>query len=175
MLCSPLEQHFITQWGKRLRTYVLYINSVGSTFAKKTMRSKLPQERIDFYNRVLETYKEIIKVDPNYPFNKHCEEWSVRSDRISRWLVNHNIFVSRLKEEAIERLSREAAERARSAQRVGAFVSVRPENDAMSGWRNTEIARVDVYLPGKVRLSLRKATAAEIISVVSTYAEKSSR
>lgn len=160
---------------KRLRTYVLYITSVGSTFAKKTMRSNLPQERIDFYNRVLETYKEIIKVDPNYPFNKHCEEWSVRSDRISRWLVNHNIFVSRLKEEAIERLSREASERARSAQRVGAFVSVRPENDAMSGWRNTEIARVDVYLPGKVRLSLRKATAAEIISVVSTYAEKSSR
>ena len=96
-------------------------------------------------------------MDPNYPFNKHCEEWSVRSDRISRWLVNHNIFVSRLKEEAIERLSREASERARSAQRVGAFVSVRPEK------------------PGKVRLSLRKATAAEIISVVSTYAEKSSR
>lgn len=45
----------------------------------------------------------------------------------------------------------------------------------MAGWRNTEIPRVEIYLPGKIRLTVKKGTAANVISLISTYAEKEVR
>lgn len=136
---------------------------------KKDMASQLPQETIELYERVLETYKEELKIDPDYSFVKHCSKWDVKTNKVQRWLNSRLIMISNLKDKAHELKN---AQMFRDAQQRGMFAQVHPETDVMSGWRSTEIPRVDIYLPGKVRLSVKKGTAMNIISLISTYAEK---
>lgn len=124
------------------------------------------------YKRVFETYLQEIKADPDYSFAEHCAKWDVKASSLNARLCREGIFISRLKQESRDRLAEESF---RQAQRRGAFVSVRPESEAMSGWRNTEIPRVEIRLPGKIRLTVKDGTASNIISLISTYAEKGSR
>jgi len=135
-------------------------------------KSKLPQETLDLYSRVFETYKQEVKLNPDYPFAKHCAKWNVCVHKLNLRLCREGIFISDLKREARERLTEESI---RQAQRMGTFVSIQPESEAMSGWRNTEIPRVEIYLPGKIHLTVKKGTAANVISLISTYAEKGAR
>jgi len=89
------------------------------------------------------------------------------------WLNRQNIFINDLKQEAKDAAAAAALDWRQRP--TGTFVSVRPENEVMSGWRNTEIPRVEIYLLGKVRLSLRKTSVASIMTLLSTYAEKGGR
>lgn len=131
--------------------------------------STLAPEKNELYNRVIETYKQKLKHNPDYPFRDHCGEYNLRAGSIVPWLNSKNIFIRNLKQEARDRLT---AETIRQAHRVGAFVSVQPESEAMAGWRNTEIPRVEIYLPGKIHLTVKKGTASDVIALISTYAEK---
>lgn len=133
------------------------------------MASQLPQETIELYERVLETYKEELKIDPDYSFVKHCSKWDVKTKKVQRWLNSRLIMIGNLKDKAHELKN---AQMFRDAQQRGMFAQVHPETEVMSGWRSTEIPRVDIYLPGKVRLSVKKGTAMNVISLISTYAEK---
>lgn len=135
-------------------------------------RSNLPPEKLELYNRVFETYKQEVRLTPDYSFKQHCEKWNVNANKLNQRLCSNGIFISELKRESRERLTEEAM---RQAQRMGAFVSIQPESEAMSGWRNTEIPRVEIYLPGKIHLTVKKGTAANVISLISTYAEKGVR
>ena len=119
-------------------------------------KSILPPETLELYDRVFET----------------CKQWNVNASKLNQRLCREGIFINKLKQESRERLTEESI---RQAQRMGAFVSIQPENEAMSGWRNTEIPRVEIYLPGKIRLTVKKETAANVISLISTYAEKEIR
>lgn len=135
-------------------------------------KSNLPPETLELYKRVFETYLQEIKADPDYSFAEHCAKWDVKASSLNARLCREGIFISRLKQESRDRLAEESF---RQAQRRGAFVSVHPESEAMSGWRNTEIPRVEIRLPGKIRLTVKDGTASHIISLISTYAEKGSR
>ena len=139
---------------------------------KKDMTSQLPQETIELYERILETYKEELKIDPNYSFVKHCSKWNANGEKVRSWLNRRCILISDLKNKAQELKS---AQMFREAQQRGMFAQVHPETEAMSGWRSTEIPRVDIYLPGKVRLCVKKSTAMNIMALISTYAEKGGR
>lgn len=133
----------------------------------------MPQEKLDLYNRVLETYKQEININPDYPFKDHCAKWNVKERTLNSWLCKRGIFVSVLKQKARERLTENTL--LQTAQKTGAFVSVHPEPEAMSGWRNTVIPRVVIYFSGNIRLSVKRATAADVIALISTYAEKGGR
>lgn len=135
-------------------------------------KSILPPETLELYDRVFETYKQEVKLNPDYSFSSHCKQWNVNAFKLNKRLCREGIFINKLKQESRERLTEESI---RQAQRMGAFVSIQPENEAMSGWRNTEIPRVEIYLPGKIRLTVKKGTAANVISLISTYAEKEAR
>lgn len=93
----------------------------------------------------------------------------MNTEQVKRWLNSRFIMISTLKNKAHELKN---AQLFREAQQHGMFAQVHPETEAMSGWRSTEIRRVDIYFPGKVRLSVKKSTAMSIISLISTYAEK---
>lgn len=135
-------------------------------------RSNLPPEKAALYDRVLETYKQEVRLNPDYSFKQHCEKWNVNANRLNQRLCSNGIFISELKRESRERLAEEAM---RQAQRIGTFVSIQPESEAMSGWRNTEIPRVEIYLPGKIHLTVKKGTVSNVIALISTYAEKGVR
>ena len=135
-------------------------------------KSNLSQEKLDLYNRVLETYKQEVNINPDYPFKKHCEQWDINAGAVTRWLCSRGVFISVLKQEARERLEEEAFIK---AQRTGTFVSVHPETEAMTGWRNTEIPLLEIFLPGKIHLSMKKGTAADAIALISTYAGKAEK
>lgn len=134
-------------------------------------KSNLSQETLELYDQVFETYKQEIKLNPNLSFKNHCAQWNIQAYKLNDRLCRKGIFITDLKREARERLMEETI---RQAQRMGSFVSIHPESEAMTGWRNTEIPRVEIYLPGKIHMSVKKGTAANIISLISTYAEKRS-
>ncbi len=136
-------------------------------------RCKLPPEKVELYERVYETYKQEVKLNPDYTFRAHCAKWGVKSDKLNERLCREGIFISDLRREAREALAREAIRQ--SQRQLGSFVSIPPESEAMTGWRNTEIPRVEVYLPGKIHLTVKKGTAADVISLISTYAERGGR
>lgn len=129
-------------------------------------------EKYDLYKKVIDTYRQAVQDNPNLSFKQHCRQWSVPAYCLQSWLNFKGIFINDIKQEARDAKAMAAIE---SKPRTGSFVSIRPEHEAMSGWRNTEIPRVTITLPGQVRLSLKKASAAEIISLISTYAEKGGR
>ncbi len=130
-------------------------------------------EKYETYKKVFEAYKEAVKSEPNLSFKAHCRQWSVPAFCLESWLNRQGIFINDLKQEAKDAAAVAALERRQRP--TGMFISVRPENEAMAGWRKTEIPRVEIYLPGKVRLSLRKTSVASIITLLSTYAEKGER
>jgi hypothetical protein len=43
------------------------------------------------------------------------------------------------------------------------------------GLPRVTLSRVEVYLPGKIHLTVKKGTAADVISLISTYAERGGR
>lgn len=130
-------------------------------------------ERYETYKQVFDAYKLALKDAPDLSFKAHCRQWSVPAYRLESWLNRQGIFINDLKQESKDAAAAAALERMQRP--AGTFVSVRPESEVMTGWRNMEIPRVEIYLPGKVRLSLRKTSAASIITLLSTYAEKGGR
>ena len=133
-------------------------------------------EKYDLYKKVIDTYRQAVQDNPGLSFKQHCRQCGITDingySSITRWLEEKGVFVGGIKQEARDVRAMAAIE---SKPRTGSFVSIRPEHEAMSGWRNTEIPRVTITLPGQIRLSLKKASAAEIISLISTYAEKGGR
>jgi hypothetical protein len=130
-------------------------------------------EKYETYKQVFDAYKLALKDDPDFSFKKHCRQWSISTRCMGSWLNRQNIFINDLKQEAKDAAAAAALDWRQRP--TGTFVSVRPENEVMSGWRNTEIPRVEIYLLGKVRLSLRKTSVASIMTLLSTYAEKGGR
>lgn len=129
-------------------------------------------EKYDLYKKVIDTYRQAVQDNPDLSFKQHCRQWSVPAYCLQSWLNFKGIFINDIKQEAREARAMVVLE---SKQKAGSFVSIRPEHGTMTGWRNTEIPRVTITLPGQIRLSLRKVSAAEIISLISTYAEKGGR
>ena len=110
----------------------------GVPLRKIDMTSQLPQETIELYERILKTYKEDLKIDPNYPFVKHCSKWNANDEKVCSWLNSRYILISDLKNKAQELKS---AQMFKEAQQRGMFAQVHPETEVMSGWRSTEIPR----------------------------------
>lgn len=148
----------------------------GGYLCKKKMFPIEKTEKNDLYQKIIDKYRQAVKDTPDLSFKQYCRQYGITDVKgyssITKWLEAKGIFVGEIKQEARDARAMSAFE---SKQRTGSFVSIRPEHEAMSGWRNTEIPRVTITLPGQVRLSLKKASAAEIISLISTYAEKGGR
>lgn len=133
---------------------------------------RLTREEIELYHRVVDSYRELLRANPDYTFKKHCAQWSIPYPRIIAWLPRHNIFISEIQADARAEMLESAFQGTTTRPRVGTFVSISPENEVMGGWRNTIIPRVDIYIPGRKRITVRKTTVANVIALAATYAEQ---
>ncbi len=63
-------------------------------------KSILPPETLELYDRVFETYKQEVKLNPDYSFSSHCKQWNVNASKLNERLCREGIFINKLKQES---------------------------------------------------------------------------